>query len=148
MRSQFRFRIRFILILLLLVAAVILARLYFVQIVHGDDYSQKADRQFASSGSGLFDRGSIYFTLKDGTLISAATLETGFLVAINPQTIENPDAAYAAITAVSSSSMSHSDFLNAAAKKGQVYIEVAHHLSDEEGRALASQKIPGVQVLR
>ncbi len=152
MRAQFRSRIRLILSLVVLVAALILIRLYFVQIVNGDDYAQKADRQFSSGGSGLFDRGSIYFTRKDGTFISAATLATGFLVAVNPQTLADPEVAYRAITAVASSSsvavFSYDAFLAAAAKKGQAYIEVAHHLSDEEGKALAAQNVPGVQVLR
>ena len=148
MRSQFRARIRLILVCVVLVALFMLARLYSLQVMQGDDYAQKADRQFASGGSGLFDRGSVYFTRKDGTLISAATLATGFLVAINPQTLLDSEAAYAAITAVSSSTVSHDAFAAAAAKKTRVYIEVAHRIGEESGRALAAQKIPGVQVLR
>ena len=149
MRAQFRSRIRIVLTLVVLGALLIILRLYFLQIVHGTDYAQKANRQFASGGSGLFDRGAIYFTRKDGTLISAATLATGFLVAINPQTITDPEAAYGAISAVASSTLiSHDAFLAAAAKKSQVYIEVAHHLSDADGQALAALGISGVQVLR
>src|SRR6185369_7580593 len=102
MRAQFRSRIRIVLAAIVLAALVVLVRLYFIQIVHGDDYSQKADRQFASGGSGLFDRGRIYFTEKDGTAISAATLSTGFLVAINPQILTDPEAAYTAIAAAAS----------------------------------------------
>lgn len=148
MRAQFRSRIRIILALVVCFTLLILVRLYFIQIVHGEEYAQKADRQFASGGSGLFDRGSIYFTRKNGTPISAATLSTGFLVAINPQTLENPEAAYAAITAVASSTLSYNAFLAAAAKKTQVYIEVAHYLSEENGKKLAAKSIRGVQVLR
>lgn len=149
MRAQFRTRIRFVLALVVLISLCVLARLYFLQIVHGQEYAQKADQQFESGGSGLFDRGTIYFTRKDGTLISAATLATGFLVAINPQTLTDPEAAYAAIHSVASSSMiGHDAFIAAAAKKAQVYIEVAHHLSDADGRTLAARDIPGVQVLR
>ena len=148
MRAQFRTRIRFILALIICAALCIVVRLYFVQIMHGDDYAQKADRQFASSGSGLFDRGSLYVTRKDGTLISAATLQIGFLVAINPQTLQDPEAAYTAIAAVASSSIPHDAFLAAAAKKMQVYVEVAHRISETGGQALAAQNIPGVQVLR
>jgi len=149
MRAQFRSRIRLILLFVVLAALLILMRLYFVQIVHGDDYAEKADRQFASNSSGLFDRGSIYFTRKDGTLISAATLATGFLVAINPQTLQDPEAAYTAIATVASSTLiTHDAFLAAAAKKGQAYIEVAHRLSEEGGQALSAQDISGVQVLR
>ncbi len=148
MRAQFRSRIRLVLAFVLFVALCILVRLYFIQIVHGEEYTAKADRQFASGGSGLFDRGSIYFTRKDGTLISAATLATGFLVAINPQTLSDPEAAYAAVANVAENALSREAFLAAAQKKNQVYIEVAHRLSEEEGEALASKKIPGVQVLR
>lgn len=148
MRAQFKFRIRVILGLVVFIALLVLVRLYFVQIVDGQDYALKADRQFTSGSSGLFDRGSIYFTRKDGTLISAATLSTGFLVAINPQTITNPEAAFSAISAVASTTIGHDAFVAAAAKKTQVYIEVAHHLSDAGGKALAAQNIPGVEVLR
>ncbi|MFZ1075462.1 MAG: penicillin-binding protein 2 [Minisyncoccia bacterium] len=149
MRGQFRSRIRLVLALIVLIAIFIVLRLYFVQIVHGADYAGKADRQFASGGSGLFDRGSIYFTSKDGTLISAATLSTGFLVAINPQTLGNPETAYTALAAVASSTLiAHDAFIAAAAKKSQTYIEVAHHLSDADGLSLAEKNIPGVQVLR
>lgn len=148
MRAQFRSRIRILFSLLVLMTLAMLVRLYFIQIIHGDEYAQKADRQFSSGGSGIFDRGAIYFTRKDGTLISAATLSTGFLVAINPQTLQDPEAAYSAISAVASSTVSHDAFLAAAAKKGQVYIEVAHHLSDAEGKVLSAKAIPGVQVLR
>lgn len=149
MRAQFRSRIRLVLLFVVCAALLILVRLYFIQIVHGQEYAQKADRQFASGGSGLFDRGSIYFTRKDGTLVSAATLASGFVVAINPQTLTDPESAYRAIAAVASSTlMTHDAFLAAAAKKNQAYIEVAHHLSDESGQVLAMQNIPGVQVLR
>lgn len=148
MRAQFRNRIRLVLAFIVFVAVIIVIRLYFIQIVHGQEYAQKADRQFASGGSGLFDRGSIYFTRKDGSLISAATLQTGFLVAINPQTLLDPEKAYAAITAVASTTLSHNAFLSAVEKKSQVYVEVAHRLSDSAGQALSSLKIPGIQVLR
>lgn len=148
MRAQFRSRIRFILALLVLAAVGILLRLYFIQIVHGEEYSLKADRQFSSSGGGLFDRGSIYFTHKDGTLISAATLSTGFLVAINPQLLTDPETAYDAIMVVAPTMISRSAFFVAAAKKNQVYIEVAHRLSESDGSSLVAKDIPGVQVLR
>jgi cell division protein FtsI/penicillin-binding protein 2 len=111
-------------------------------------YAEKANRQFAAGGSGLFDRGAIYFTEKDGTLVSAATLATGFLVAINPQTLSDPEAAYNAISKFASTTLSESAFTAAAAKKNQVYIEVAHHVSEEAGKALTAEDIPGIDVLR
>ncbi len=148
MRAQFRSRIRIVLAFLILTALVIFVRLYFVQIVDGDDYSLKADRQFSSGASGLFDRGSIYFTRKDGSLISAATLNSGFLVAINPQTLAYPEVAYDAISTIAPLTLTREEFLTAAAKKSQVHIQVAHHLSEEEGQELSAKGIKGIQVLR
>lgn len=148
MRAQFRSRIRLVLAFIVLAALLIIVRLYFVQIVDGEEYAQKADRQFASGGSGLFDRGAIYLTAKDGTLISGATLATGFLVAINPQTIQDPEGAYAAIAAVASTTISREAFLASAAKKNLIYAEVAHRVTEKNGKALSNLAIPGVQVLR
>ena len=148
MRAQFRSRIRLILAFLIIAALCIVLRLYFVRIVNGEEYSLKADRQFSANSGGLFDRGSIYFTRKDGTLISAATLSTGFLVAINPQILSNPELAYDAISSIASSTISHDAFITASNKKAKVYIEVVHRLSQESGQALSEKKIPGVQVLR
>ncbi len=148
MRAQFRRRIRIVLGVVAFFALFVAVRLYYVQIIHGADYLAKADRQYVSGSGGLFDRGSIYFTRNDGTLISAATLSTGFLVAINPQTLTNPEAAYKAIAALASTSMSHDAFMAAAARPGAVYVEVAHELSESAGEQLSQQQIPGVQVLR
>lgn len=149
MRAKFRYRIRLILAGIVLVALVVVVRLYFIQIVHGDAYAEKADRQFATSGSSLFDRGAIYFTSKDGTLISAATLATGFLIAVNPQTLKDPESAYAEITRLASTTeISRDAFMAAAAKKSQVYIEVAHHVSEAVGKAIDAEDISGIQVLR
>jgi cell division protein FtsI/penicillin-binding protein 2 len=147
MRAQFRARIRLLLAAVLCIALLIIVRLYFVQIMHGASYRERSEHQ-ATGSSGLFDRGGIYFTRKDGTLISAATLATGYLVAVNPQLLEDPDAAYAAITAVATTSYSKQSFKALAGKKGQVYVEVAHRLSEEAGAALLAKDISGVEVLR
>lgn len=148
MRAQFRRRIRVILGAVVLMATIIVVRLYFIQIVRGDLYAEKADRQYASGSGGLFDRGSIYFTRKDGTRISAATLSTGFLVAVNPQLIRDPDLTYRTLASTASTTLTQEAFTSALAKKDRVYIELIHHLSDAEGRRLAEQMLPGVQVLR
>ncbi len=147
MRASFRFRIRILLSVIVLAGLFIIARLYFIQIIHGKDYAEKANRQFASGGNKLFDRGSIYFTRKDGTLISAATLATGFLVAINPQTLTNPERAYSTIISILPSSISREEFFAAAQKKSRVNIDLIRHVSDTDGRALAAKNIPGVKVL-
>ncbi|OGG68450.1 hypothetical protein A3H77_00550 [Candidatus Kaiserbacteria bacterium RIFCSPLOWO2_02_FULL_56_11] len=148
MRAAFRLRLRLVLAGICLFALLILTRLYFVQIVQGEEYSLKADRQYVASGSALFDRGAIYFTRKDGALVSAATLAIGFLVAVNPRLIDDPDAAYDALVKVSGDTIDREAFLKAAGNTQAVYIEIAHRLTDEVGRAIADATIPGISVLR
>ena len=148
MRAVFRSRLRLILALILFISVLIIARLYFVEIVHGRDYALKADHQYQAGSSSLFDRGSVYFTQKDGTLISAATLATGFLVAINPNLVSNPQSVYATISSVAPGTIDHDAFFKAAGNHDVVYVEVAHHLNDAQGKALATKKIAGVSVLR
>ncbi|HET9641446.1 MAG TPA: penicillin-binding protein 2, partial [Candidatus Paceibacterota bacterium] len=63
--------------------------------------------------------------------------------------VGDPAATYDAIAALPSASVMPRDaFLAAAEKKNQTYIEVAHHLSDADGRTLAAKKLAGLQVLK
>ncbi len=144
MRRAFRFRVRILAGILLFIALFFVVRLYFVQIVHGPDYALRANRQYVSSGQQLYDRGNIYFTRKDGTLISAATLETGFIIALNPEVLKNPSAAYAAINALYP--IDAGTFYMAAAKPNDSYEVLAHHVPQAMGQAISKLAIPGVVV--
>ena len=66
MRSNFALRIRFILGAVIFVALILSVRLYFIQIVYGEDFSVRADRQYIRPNQNLFDRGRIIFESKDG----------------------------------------------------------------------------------
>lgn len=145
MRRAFKYRLRILSAGIVLMALLLVMRLYFVQVVHGSDYSLRAEHQYVSSSQVLFDRGSIYFTTKDGTQVSAATLATGFLIAINPQTLKNPEQTYNAILA-HVPNLDHAAFMAAVAKTEDPYEVVAHHVPDDAGRAVDALNIPGVIV--
>src|ERR1041385_1666102 len=124
-------RIRFLAGLIFLAALLLAGKLYLVQIVQGKSFIVKADRQYTEA-PGVFDRGSIYFTTKDGTLISAATLKSGFTVAINPQLIKDPEAVYRKLKEFLPY-LDRADFLARAAKKSATYVEVATKVDEEIG---------------
>lgn len=145
MRRAFKYRLRLLSAGIVLVALLLVVRLYFVQIVKGADYSLHAEHQYVSSSQVLFDRGSIYFTTKNGTQVSAATLATGFLIAIDPQTLKSPEQAYNAILA-HVPSLNHDAFMAAVAKTDDPYEVVAHHVPNDAGRAVDALNIPGVIV--
>jgi len=129
------------------VALFLVIRLYFVQVVHGEEYSLRAEHQYVSSSQQLFDRGSIYFTTKDGTLVSAAALENGFLIAIDPETLKDPEGTYQKISTLVPG-IDHDAYEKSVAKKDDPYEIIAHHVSDDAGRAVDALDIPGVQVER
>ncbi|CAN5730086.1 stage V sporulation protein D [soil metagenome] len=147
MRRAFRFRLRVLAGGIALAALLLVVRLYFVQIVNGQEFALRAERQYVSSSQELFNRGSIFFTLKDGSPISAATLATGFLIAINPEILKDPAGTYAAIAA-KVPTLDHDGFMASAAKTNDPYEVVAHHVSDDAGRAVDALDIHGVQVER
>src|SRR3989338_1862837 len=87
MRSSLVLRVRIIAAFFVLVAILLILRLYFVQIVHGEEYRRDATGQYVESAPDTEERGSIYFTAKDGTLVAGAVMQTGWRIAIKPAEI-------------------------------------------------------------
>ncbi len=129
---------------LLAIALLLILRLYFVQIVHGHEFSLRADRQYISSSQALYDRGSIFFTRKDKTLISAATLGTGFILSINPSQITDEKDTFQKLSAITP--LDEAAFLTAVAKKTDPYEVLAHHVPQAAGAAIQQAKLKGVTV--
>lgn len=146
MRRAIRGRLRLLSLGLFLVALLLITRLYFVQIVHGADFALRAERQYISASQELFDRGSIYFTRKDGTVISAASLSTGFTIAMAPKRLENPEAAYAALSA--HMEIDRDAFFTSAARTEDPYEVIGKRVPETAGRAIENLDIPGIQVER
>jgi len=92
--SNHKTRIRLLIGGIFLVTLIFGGRLFFLQIVEGADYGELADRQYLRSARTFFDRGSIYFSDRDGSLVPAATLKQEFLVTMNPQLVNSPGATY------------------------------------------------------
>ncbi|MEK7088778.1 MAG: penicillin-binding protein 2, partial [Patescibacteria group bacterium] len=116
------------------------------QVVHSSDYSDRADRQYSTPSSNIFERGTIYFSRKDNQLVSAAMQTTGFKVAINPIKIIDKETVYEELSKIIS--LNHDDFLAKANKENDPYEEIANHLSKVEADAISLLKIPGLSVFK
>ncbi len=139
-------RTRLLSALCLAAGLLLLGRLYFVQIVDGADFLAKADRQYAPKGGALWNRGSIFFTGKDGSEVGAATLASGFTLAIQPKMIADPEALFAALSSLVS--LDRETFLRKASRKDDPYEEVATHLSESAATQIAERKYTGVALYR
>jgi cell division protein FtsI/penicillin-binding protein 2 len=64
---------------------ILVARLYQLQVMQHSYYSERAESQYVHTKTDLYSRGSIFFTTRDGTLLSAASIRSGFTLAVNPE---------------------------------------------------------------
>jgi len=139
-------RIRLLSGLVVVAGLVLIGRLYFVQIINGSDFLQKADRQYAPQSGTLWNRGSISFTTRDGIAVSAATLQNGFRVGILPKNIKAPETL--ADTLALYLPIEPAEFLRKATKKDDPYEEIATQVGEEIGAKIAAEKLSGVALLR
>jgi cell division protein FtsI/penicillin-binding protein 2 len=139
-------RIRIISTFIFLSAILILGRLYMIQIVSHELYINKAERQYSSTAKSIFSRGSIFFSNKDGTLVSAATLKTGSSITINPEILKNPEEAFHAIRQFVD--IDYDTFISKANKKNDPYEEIAVRQTPEVGQAIDDLKISGLKSVK
>ncbi len=146
MKSSFLYRYWIVLSGIVLFSLILIVKLFFVQIVHGNTYSQSADRQYATPSSNIFERGTIFLTGKDGELISAATQTTGYKIAIDPMKILDKEKVYQQLSAIVT--LNHDDFIARASKVNDPYEEIADRLSKDKADAISALKISGVNIFK
>ncbi len=146
MSFNFFSRERTLIFLVMFLAAVLLSKLFFVQVVRSEAYSDRADRQYVTPASDIFERGTIYFTKKDGGLVSAAAQASGYKVAIAPGKLKDPESVYRKISTVFN--LNKESFLANAGKINDPYEEVADRLTREEADAVSSLNLKGVSVYK
>ena len=146
MKYSFLFRTRIIFFCISIFALILIGKLFLVQVVHSSDYSDRADRQYSTPSSNIFERGTIYFSRKDGQLVSAAIQTTGFKIAINPNKIVDKEAVYKELSGTIT--LNYDDFLVKASKENDPYEEIANHLSKAEADAISLLKIPGLSIFK
>ena len=144
--TVFNRRLRAFMIFIFLVVLIFIGKLFYLQIVHGNLYEQIADRQFVTPTSSLFDRGTIYFTESDGTRVSAASIKSGFKVAINPGQITDPAGLYTKLSTIIP--LDQGTFMAQATKKGDPYEEIATGINQDAATKIAALKSTGVTVYR
>ncbi len=145
--DDFSGRIRIIGILFFLIAGVLIYRLFNLQIVNSGYYREKANRQYTASQikSPIANRGTIYFREKDNKLVSAAVIEEGYKLVINPNVLKNSEDVYDKISAVIP--VDRDDFLKRAKKENDVYEEIAHYLDPDKAEAIGKLLIEGINVV-
>ena len=111
----FQSRIRIISISVFVFASILIARLFFIQVIHKNLYAERADKQYATPSGDVYNRGSIFFSKKDGSLVAAATISSGFKLAINTKEITDSEVLYNQLDPYID--MDHYTFISRSSKK-------------------------------
>ena len=145
-QPSFQSRIRIVAVCVFLVAVVFLVRLFSLQVINNNFYAEKADRQYITPSGNVFNRGDIFFSKKDGSLVSAASVTTGFKIAINPKEIKEEKEIYEKLSPYLK--MDEETFLSKASRKDDPYEEIATGLTKEQVTEIDSLKIKGLSTFK
>lgn len=138
-------RIKISKIILLIFGLILLGRLFSLQILSHEYYDDMATKQYVKTSGTDFKRGTIYFKQKDNQLMPMATLKQGYLIAITPKLIKDPEDAYKKLSSIVNG-LDKQDFIMRVAKKDDPYEEVARKVSNEDAEKIKNLEIEGVSL--
>ncbi len=139
-------RIRTLAAVIVLLFFAIVARLFYIQVLHSAYYKEKGEGQYIAERGQSEPRGTIYFKREDGTLISAATMSSGYILAISPRSISDPDLVFESINSIYE--IDRDLFYEKMKKTNDPYEEIAHRVPKDAASKLTAAKIKGVFLSR
>lgn len=142
MRSRFILRTRILSGVFIVAALLLTARLYFVQIVHGVAYQEEARQQYVESSPDTGSRENIYFSTKEGELVSAAVMQTGWRLDIKPKDILEAAGLYETLQGFTV--IDRERFFERSAKSGNRQEQVAFRVADSAAAKIEKLEAPGV----
>ena len=146
MNKQFSTRIRIVLAGIVCITVVFTLKLFQVQVIQHDYFIDRADRQYVRPNYSIFDRGSIFFTTRDGEKIPAAKVDHGYLMAIKPSDVSDPEYAYEKLNEIIN--IDRDKFLNSASKIDDPYEEIADRITAKERDLIEELDIDGVSLYK
>jgi len=141
MKAHIVLRARFLCGLFIVIALLLITRLYFVQIVHGASYKEAGTAQYIQVNPDSANRGDIYFTTKDGTLVSAAVSLSGYALALNTKILIDPQGTYTKLNAIVPIDKD-TYFQNV--QSTSTFAPIATHLTDAQAAAVEQLHLTGV----
>ncbi len=146
--DSFLLRSRILSVGLVLIVCVFIGKLFILQIVKNETFLELAERQYITPATDRFERGSIFFQKRDGSLFSAAGQISGFKVAVNPLIVQKLDTEeiYKKINEISP--LDYQTFILKIQKQNDTYEEILNRVSKNEADKINNLKISGVSVYR
>lgn len=147
-KQHFQSRIRLFSFLIIAGALLLISRLYYLQVIHGDEFAERASRQYVRPVSAIFDRGSVFFTSKDGSEVSGAIVKDGFLIAVNPQKVTLSGEEVCAKLLPVVPTLECDDVIRKLSKKDDPYEELARKVDAGMADAIKELNIAGLTLYK
>ena len=145
-RRQITNRIRFLSVVIGVIGALIIVRLYYLQIHRGSYYADKAERQYVHTKADLYSRGSIFFTTRDGEKLSAASIQAGFMLTANPSRIADPNAFCETLRTYLT--MQKEECVSRVSAKSKTYVELSPQVTEDQAKQIQDTHIEGASLYR
>ena len=81
-------RIKFVAFFIIFLFTCVVVQLFRVQVLNSKEYKEIAKNQYVTGRPELESRGNIYFSKRDGTLISGATMNFKYILVVSPKKIQ------------------------------------------------------------
>jgi len=133
-------------VLVIAFALLLVGRLYVLQVMHSSIYSGQADRQYVKHGDTVFDRGSILMSNRDGSVVSAATLRSGYTVALNPKQVNHPEDVVNALEGILD--LDETALLHKLSKTTDPYEEIARRVNETTAKRIEGLALTGINIYK
>lgn len=146
-RASHIIRIRVISTVVVLLAALLIGRLYQIQVLDAAYYEDRAAGQYVHTTTELYDRGSILFQTRDGNILSAASVKAGYVLAANP-TLMTTDAQTFCTELAPFLDGSKERCVDRVSRPDRTYVELADELDETTMTAIEALDLDGAQLYR
>lgn len=141
-RKQLTSRVRLLSVIISLGALLLIGRLYQIQVVNADVYLAKAESQYVHTKTDLYSRGSIMFSTRDGEELSAAAIQSGYILAANPTHFTiSPDEFCNTLSGYLNDTVERC--IERVSTPGRTYIELADRITAEQSAEIGELDIDG-----
>ncbi len=144
-KRQYTKRLRVVSFGIIFLALLVVGKLFLLQVVKGDSYKDRAERSYVQSVD-TFERGSIFFSKKNGEKISAATITSGFRIVMHTGQIEFTEEMYERINSITP--IDYDEFIRKASKKNDPHEVILDKLTKTEADKIEALDLPGVRLER
>lgn len=136
----FKSRSRFLLGLFGLVFFLVFWRLVWLQLVQGSKFRNQAQERYTASSGKTNERGTIYFSPRTGRLLTAASMQPVYTLAVVPKEVLHKEQLWNGLVSVVPT-IDRTKFDNALAKKDDPYEVLVKEISIEQKKQILALKL-------